>query len=339
MKSLIQAQRKLLPDLLEVMQKRHDILKYIRLMQPIGRRSLSTSLGHSERVLRSEVQFLKEQNLVDFSTAGMSLTKEGQQLLVELEEIMKEVSGLRVIEEKLKKKLNLKDVIVVSGDSDIFPWVKKEMGRACVSCIKERLSGENIVAVTGGTTLASVAEMMSPDSKDREILFVPARGGLGERVENQANTICAKMAEKASGDYRLLHVPDVVSVDAYQSIVAEPSIKAVLHLIKSSSMVVHGIGDAKTMAERRKTDEEDMKKIIHSNAVAEAFGYYFNEDGSVVHKVKTIGIHLDDLEGIHDVIAVAGGASKAKAIQAYFKQARDTLLITDEGAAKELVKG
>lgn len=339
MRSIIEVQQKLLPDLLEVMQKRHEILKYIRLMEPIGRRSLSTSLGHSERVLRAEVQFLKEQNLVDFSTSGMTLTKEGKKLLVELEEIMKEVLGLRVLETKLKEKLNVKGVIVVPGDSDVFPWVKKEIGRACVSRIKQRLSGENIVAVTGGTTLAEVADMMTPDSKGRSILFVPARGGLGERVENQANTICAKMAEKASGDYRLLHVPDVVSNEAYKSFVSEPSIKEVLNLIKSSSMVIHGIGDAITMAERRKTDDEDLKKIVSSNAVAEAFGYYFDENGNVVHKVQTIGIQLTDLKGIHDVIAVAGGASKAKAIHAYLKQAPDTLLITDEGAAKELIKG
>jgi central glycolytic genes regulator len=339
MRSIIEVQQKLLPDLLEVMQKRHEILKYIRLMEPIGRRSLSTSLGHSERVLRAEVQFLKEQKLVDFSTSGMTLTKEGKKLLVELEEIMKEVLGLRVLETKLQEKLNVKGVIVVPGDSDVFPWVKKEIGRACVSRIKQRLSGENIVAVTGGTTLADVADMMTPDSKGRSILFVPARGGLGERVENQANTICAKMAEKASGDYRLLHVPDVVSNEAYKSFVSEPSIKEVLSLIKSSSMVIHGIGDAITMAERRKTDDEDLKKIVASNAVAEAFGYYFDENGNVVHKVQTIGIQLTDLKGIHDVIAVAGGASKAKAIHAYLKQAPDTLLITDEGAAKELIKG
>lgn len=66
---------------------------------------------------------------------------------------------------------------------------------------EKRFSGKNIVAVTGGTTIEAVAEMMTPDSKNRELLFVPARGGLGEDVKNQANTICAHMAEKASGTY------------------------------------------------------------------------------------------------------------------------------------------
>ncbi|MFC0274630.1 sugar-binding transcriptional regulator [Metabacillus herbersteinensis] len=338
MSSLIEVQKKLLPDLLLVMQKRYEILQYIRLMQPIGRRSLSTSLGISERILRNEVQFLKDQNLIDIHTSGMTLTKDGSSLLKALEEMMKDVLGLSLLETTLKERFNLNKVIVVSGDSDQSPWVKKEMGRACVTCIKDRLTGKNIVAVTGGTTLAAVAEMMTPDSKNRELLFVPARGGLGEHVENQANTICAKMAERAMGNYRLLHIPDQLSQEAYHSIIEEPSIKELLEMMKSSSMVIHGIGDAKTMAERRKTPLEEYKKIEEGNAVAEAFGYYFNQQGEVVHKVQTVGIQLDDMNRTPNVIAVAGGASKASAIEAYMKQALDSILITDEGAAKELIR-
>jgi central glycolytic genes regulator len=338
MQSLIDAQKKLLPDLIEVMQKRYRILQYIRLMQPIGRRVLSNSLGMSERVLRSEVQFLKEQNLLTMSSAGKTVTSEGNELLHVLEDVMKEVLGLKDLERKLKHILHIEDVMIVAGDSDLSPWVKKEMGRACVACMKERLTNNSIVAVTGGTTLAAVAEMMTPDSKQSDILFVPARGGLGENVENQANTICAKMAEKATGNYRLLHVPDYLSNEAYQSIIEEPAIKEVLQLIKSSSMVVHGIGDAITMAERRKTTKEDMEKIKKAHAVAEAFGYYFNQEGEVVHKVQTIGIQLEDVKHVKHVIAVAGGASKAKAIKAYMKQAPHSILITDEGAARALIR-
>jgi central glycolytic genes regulator len=338
MQTLIDAQKKLLPDLLEIMQKRYQILQHIRLMQPIGRRVLSTNLGISERVLRSEVQFLKEQNLIDVSSAGMSVTLEGSELLKNLEDMMKEVSGLKDLEKQIKSLLDIKDVIVVAGDSDLSPWVKKEMGRACVACMKERLTRQSIVAVAGGTTLAAVAEMMTPELKQMDILFVPARGGLGEDVKNQANTICARMAEKAMGNYRLLHVPDQLSDEAYQSMVEEPAIKEVLKLIRSSNMVIHGIGDAITMAERRKTTREEMEKIKQRHAVAEAFGYYFNQEGEVVHKVKTMGIQLEDVKKVEHVIAVAGGASKAKAIKAYMKQAHHSVLITDEGAARELIR-
>ena len=63
MQSFIDIQKRLLPDLLQVLQKRYSILRYIGFMQPVGRRSLAASLGYTERVLRSEVDFLKEQNL------------------------------------------------------------------------------------------------------------------------------------------------------------------------------------------------------------------------------------------------------------------------------------
>jgi central glycolytic genes regulator len=339
MNQLIHAQKKLLPDLLQIMQKRYEILQYIRLTEPIGRRSLASSLGISERILRAEVQFLKDQNLIDIKPSGMSLTTEGSSLLLILEETMKDVSGLTRLEIKLKGRLNLENVIIVSGNSDQSPWVKKEMGRAAAACMKDRWIGENIVAVTGGTTMAAVADMLSPDPKNRKLLFVPARGGLGENVKNQANTICADMADKASGNYKLLHVPGQLSAESYHSIIEEPSIKELLSIIKSATMVIHGIGDAKTMAKRRNTPEEDMKMIEQNHAVAEAFGYYFNREGEVVNRVHSVGIQLDDLPSFPEIIAVAGGASKAMAIEAYFKKNRNTtVLVTDEGAAKQLLR-
>lgn len=339
MNTLLELQKKIVPDLLEVMQKRYQVLHYIRLMQPIGRRTLADNLGMTERVLRSEVTLLKDQGLLDVASSGMQLTDEGSQLVIELEDIMKEVAGLRELEETLQKKLHINKIIVVPGDSDQNPSVKHDMGSACVVCMKKSILENNIVAVTGGTTLAAVADMMTPDMKGKNYLFVPARGGLGEHVENQANTICAKMAEKAKGEYRLLHVPEQVSRESYQTLIEEPSIKDLLKLIKSANLVIHGIGDALTMADRRKTTDHDVKKIIEGHAVGEAFGYYFDEQGKIVHNITTFGIRLQDLQESDNVIAIAGGTSKAKAIHAYTKLYEHTsVLITDEGAARHLLE-
>lgn len=335
--SLMDIQKRLLPDLLPVMQRRFDILQYISLMEPVGRRSLSVSLGITERILRAEVTLLKEQNLIRITSVGMSLTVEGQKVLEGLTSTMRELKGLNSLELQVQKSLKLEKVIIVSGNSDDSPWVKSELGRASANCMKDMLAGENIIAVTGGTTMAAVAEMLTPElSKD--IVFVPARGGIGEDVQNQANNICAKMAERTQAKHRVLYVPDQVSSEMYQTIVKEPLIHEVLTLIKSANIVLHGIGDAITMAERRKTSPADVAKLLEQKAVSEAFGYYFNEAGEIVHKVHTIGMQLDDLANVEHVMAVAGGASKAKAIRSYMKQVRpNTILITDEGAAKELL--
>ncbi|HEU5140373.1 MAG TPA: sugar-binding domain-containing protein [Bacillales bacterium] len=338
MDNVIALEKKLLPDLLEVMRKRYHVLQYLRLMGPIGRRGLAANLGMTERVVRREVEFLSKQGLVSTTAHGMTLTVEGEKLLDGLEETMKEVSGLSELEQALEKRLNLHEVIVVPGDSDKAPWVKKDMGRACLARMNRELAEENVIAVAGGTTLAAVAELMRPIGGAKSALFVPARGGLGERVENQANTICAEMARKAEGAYRLLHVPDQLSSGSFDSLVEEPGVKEVLGLIRSAGIVIHGIGEARTMAKRRKSSPELLEKIEREKAVAEAFGYYFDGAGNIVHKVKTIGLQLEDLQTRKAVLTVAGGASKAGAIAAYFKRSPESVLITDEGAAMELAK-
>ncbi|MBM4760807.1 sugar-binding domain-containing protein [Bacillus sp. B15-48] len=340
MATLIEIQKKLLPDLIEIMQKRYLILKYIKSMQPVGRRNLSISLGLTERVLRSEVEFLKDQNLIQMASIGMSLTKEGNDILESLENVMSEVTGINTLEEQLKKQMGISKVIIVHGDSDQSPLVKHELGKACATCMKKRLKEDNIIAVTGGSTIAAVAELLSPELGVKRPLFVPARGGIGQDVNNQANTISAIMARKTNSQHKVFYVPDQVSIGIYDSFIKEPLIHEMLCLIKSANIVLHGIGDALKMAKRRNTSKEDIERIMRGNAVGEAFGYYFNEDGEIVHKVQTIGLQLADLQNVDDVIAVAGGASKAKAIRAYMKQApASTILITDEGAARNLVKG
>jgi len=338
MNKLLDLQKKILPDLVEVLGQRYRILRFIRLMEPIGRRTLSSNLEMSERVLRSEVLFLKDQGLLEFASSGMTLTLDGHNLLTQLEVVMKEVFQTHTMEQELQNKLGISEVHIVPGDSDEYSWVQKEMGRACVGLIKQKMSfNENIIAVTGGTSVAAVAEMLVPDSDLKEALFLPARGGLGEQVENQANTICATMARKAMGSYRLLHVPDQLSKEAYKSLINEPSVKEIVELIHSVTMVIHGIGEAKAMAKRRNTSNEVLEKLKEKQAVAEAFGYYFNQKGDIIHKVLTIGLQLGDLENIPHVIAVAGGKSKAGAIEAYMKKRPCQILVTDEGAARAIL--
>lgn len=339
MKALMEMQKKLYPDILHVIERRYSILSSVELFQPIGRRSLSENTNTSERIVRSEVTFLHKQGLIDITTKGMHITKEGTLVLGQLAEFMNEVSGLATLGKKLEQELPVQKVMVVPGDSDVFTWVKQEMGKACVSYLKSSIKADYTIAVTGGTTMAALSDVMCPLSVGGNGLFLPARGGLGENAENQANSIAAEMARKAHGTYRQLYVPDPLSETSYQTIIKEPAIIDVLERIKHSDVVIHGIGDALTMATRRKTTSDVLEKLTKEDAVSEAFGYYFNAGGDIVHKVRTVGIHLEDLSGVETVITMAGGKSKAKAITSYFKHAKSDLLITDETAANEILRG
>ena len=340
MKSIIDIQKRLLPDLVEIMQKRYRILRYIQMLQPVGRRSLAQNLQMTERVLRSEIDFLKTQNLVSVSNSGMTLTEEGKIILDNLEHIIKEFSSVPDIEKTLAKNLQLQNCIVVPGNSDESEWVKSKLGKVTVQNLKEVIQDGNIISVTGGSTLVAIANSLTPEFGEKNLMFVPARGGIGSDIKYQANTICEIMANKSGSNHMVLYVPDQVTKELYDSFIQEDSIREVLLKIKSANIVIHGIGDAMTMANRRKSPAQELQKLKKENAVAESFGYYFDENGKVIQKVQTIGLQLEDLEKIPIIFAVAGGASKAKAIKSYMKIApKQTVLITDESAALEMLKG
>lgn len=337
MKDLVRLQKNIYPDLVKQMEQRYMILYTILLFNPIGRRGIITKTGFQERLVRNEITFLEQEGFIRVSTKGVEITPEGQSVVLELQPFIREVKGLTILEKQLEEMMLVKKVIIVSGNSELNEFTKQELGRVTVNYMQQVIQEDATIAVTGGTTMAAVADAMVP-FQDVNCMFVPARGGIGEDVENQANTIAAKMAHAEKGDYRLLYVPDPLSEELYQTMRHEESIKETLDYIRSASFIVHGIGEAFTLAKRRKTSEKILQKLQDEKAVSEAFGYYFNDEGNIVHRLRTIGIQLEDLDKANSVIAVAGGTSKAKAIASFMKQQKTDVLIIDEAAASEIIK-
>jgi central glycolytic genes regulator len=334
---LFSAIDKLIPEHIETLYRRHRLLKNIRSLQPVGRRSLVAKVDITERILRKDVEMLRDEGLIHIAPSGMSITDKGNDVFSSFEQVVKEQTGIVGLETRLKDKLNVKEINIVKGNCEENHKVQLDLGQAAANALMRSLQEENIIAVTGGTTLGNVAEMMKPDPKQRKMVFVPARGGLGERVEYEANTICSQMANRAESDYQLLHVPDEVSDQTYDMLINEKHVKEILALIQSATIVIHGIGDAKKMAQRRKASEETLALLEKEQAVGEAFGYYFDGNGDVIHRINTFGIQLSDLTKDKRIITVAGGSSKAAAIQAYIKMGYTDVLVIDEGAATQLL--
>ncbi|WP_426450612.1 sugar-binding transcriptional regulator [Paenibacillus sp. S-38] len=338
MREILDIQKQLLPDLMDTMKKRYTVLHHILVSGMIGRRTLAGMLNTTERVLRAEVDFLKEQGLVDVDASGIRISMAGRELLERIEPLVKDLFGLTELEERLRVHFGLKQVVIVPGDSDTSPQVKKELGRAGASVLRKLVRENDVVAVTGGSTMAEVAYHLTAAPAMKGIWFVPARGGLGESLEMQANTIASTMAKKTGARYRLLHVPDHLGEEAYQSLIQDTTISEIIQFIRQARMVIHGMGDAMVMARRRKVDRKTTESLQREGALAEAFGYYFDRSGRILHRMPTIGLRLEDIQGMDTVIGVAGGRSKGEAIASVLKYGHEDVLVTDEAAAQEIIR-
>jgi central glycolytic genes regulator len=328
---------KLAPELIEVVQRRYNILRTIGYMQPIGRRILAEKLNLPERMVRNDVETLRQQELILAEPKGMSIAPLGEKLLEELSVLVHGLRGLDNLEKILGSKLSVHRVVIVPGDIDSEPIAKEELGRVSAFYVSEIIKNARTIAVAGGTTLAEMAKHIIPQNR-KDLLILPARGGLGEQVEIQSNTITAKIAEKLGASYRLLHVPDYMSKTSAEQLVNDPYIAPIIQLIRETDVLIHGIGDALEMAKRRGVSWEEIELLKNKKAKGEAFGYYFDAQGSIIYSTPSIGLKLDDLGKINTVIAIAGGKNKATAIEAVSKAGHIKWLIIDEGAAWQIAK-
>lgn len=334
--SLIETQKSLVPDMLSHMLKRINILTCIRNEEPIGRRSLAKELGMTERVLRSEVDNLLELNLIKVESKGISISAAGRQTLTDVEPFLTLIESRDDLAAQLTEKYSLKDIYVVRGDADHNVLVKEELARLMAEKLTSNLTDGMVVSVAGGSTMALVSKFLKPGFQD--LLFIPARGGLGEDAALQANSIVSRLAAAANGEHRMLYAPDSISKASLELLKEEPMVREIIELNNRSSIVIHGIGDALQMAERRNVSGEVISKLQNRNAVGEGFGFYFDADGNIVHKVDTIGLQLEDLKDKDAIFAVAGGSGKKEAVKAYLKLApQNTILFIDEAVAEYLL--
>lgn len=339
MDSIINLQKKIVPELTDLLVQRYQILRQISHEYPIGRRALAAKLGLSERVLRSQVDFLKKSGLLNFSAAGMSVTDEGMDILSELADYVRKLQNISFLETSLGETLNIGQVVIIPGDSDQEEVVKREIGRAAARILIKLLADgkKHIVAVSGGTTMAAMAANITGSQPNTVV--VPARGGLGDNVELQANTIATVLAQRMGAAYRQLYVPDSVSEEILNSILREDiGVRAVVDIIKRADILVHGVGRANIMARHRRLLPEVIKKLEDDGAVGEAFGQYCALDGRQVFMTNNAGLMLQDLQHIGTIIGIAGGRSKAAAILSVIRASRQDILITDEAAAREIIR-
>ena len=334
---MLELLKKITPEIVDIIEKRYLILRAISYNQPIGRRALSTELGFKERTVRDEVGILKNQGLLSIDLMGMYITHEGKNVLSNLHSIYSNLKGIPKMEERLKEVLKIRKIIISPGNLLENSMVLKDMGKITNRLLKESLLTKEVIGITGGSTMAAVADEVTSDNKIRDVIVIPARGGLGREVETQSNSIAAKLGQKLGGSYRLLYVPDGLEEKALELMLKNEEVKESMELIDNMNTLVFGIGRADTMAKRRNLSEEKIDALIKAGAVAEALGHYFDIKGNEIWEFKTIGLSLGKFKALNNLIGVAGGEEKAESIIAVSTLNQNMTLITDESAAKKIL--
>ena len=328
---------KLAPDLAQEIERRALVLERIGALQPVGRRQLAARLNLPEREVRTVAGLLRDHGLVELDAAGMSLTPQAEDILPLARLFSRDLRGLTKLEMQLAERLHVEKVCVVAGDADCDDHVLSEVGRNAAIRLRSFLQSGSTLAVTGGGTMRLVAQSI-PHSAAMNVMVVPARGGMSGALETQANTVASEMAKKLGGHHRLMHLPDYLDEQALGEMRKLREVEETLALLQRADVVLHGIGRADEMAQRRQLPAHVAEMVMRKGAVAEAYGGWFDPSGKLIYSASIAANDLGALKRKCAWIAVAAGARKAQAIAAVMRSRPHAMLVTDEGAAKAILQ-
>ncbi|ANB57592.1 bacterial regulatory, arsR family protein [Anoxybacillus sp. B7M1] len=245
------------------------------------------------------------------------------------------------IEARIEKKYGLREVICVPnlGNGTDLDSIGTYASRYLLRILK---NGQ-IVGVSSGTTLLSVAKQLSAKLPYASTTFVPIVGGMGdERVDIHANVLVSMFAEKLKAHYKFLHAPVIAdSKKDKELFMSQSSIQSVFELAEKADIILVGIGGSPkhSTITRSEIGKKYRQYFNELDAVGDICYKFIDENGNAPSNSwndKIISFDIKKLKKIPFVIGVAAGVEKVEAIKAVLNGKLINVLITDEKTAEML---
>lgn len=294
-------------------------------------------------------QGLSQQEIADrlyFSRSKVSrlLSKAVEEKVVEIT-IHYPMERVFHLEQTMKNIFDLQNVIIAKDYGTSFPMLLKRVSHLAAQYLDGIMETHTSIGITWGETVYHVIDELTSTNK-RHIRVIQLMGTTENNHNTAYNTseLIRKLVDKYDGDFSQIYSPLVVENDIIRdSLMKEPIIQRVIQEARNANIVLTSVGDlhtGKTNAWNHVLTPQVKAKLTKEGAVGVVLAHFIRMDGSVVDgelDAKVIGISLDDLKQIENVICVAVGVKKAKCIFAALQGGYMNTLITDECTARQVV--
>lgn len=278
-----------------------------------------------------------ERLFVSRQTVGRLLETARQHGIVRMEFDTHYLGALKLAT-RLRIQLAIQDAVVVPGarDGDV-ETVNERIATALAAYVRRFLKPGTTMAVGWGDTVLRSLKALSPESLDG-VTLVTATGGVRAIQESLASN-------RELAQMHVVPAPLMVSSKRTAEIItAESAVREALELAASASVAITGIGsaDPATSSSVRSgiLTVDDVAACAKAGAVGDMLGEWFDIEGRSVAKElseRRVGLGLDQIRAMPNVIVAAGGVHKVDAIRGAAAGRLGKVLITDELTAEALL--
>jgi DNA-binding transcriptional regulator LsrR (DeoR family) len=249
------------------------------------------------------------------------------------------------LERALEARYGLDEVLIATPHGDAPDAVRAALGAVAARRLARELHGDEVVALTWGSTLLSVVDALAPEDWP-DLRVVQGLGGLGEPdADVYGVDLVHRTAQAFRARARMLPAPGIVPTSEVRAaLLADPQIADTLALAARADVGLVGIGrptpDSVVM-QARILDGATMDELRALGAVGDIGLRFFDAGGrSIEHEIndRIIGLTLAQWASISRVIGVAGGEAKFDVIRAALRGHLIDVLVTDPATAHSLLE-
>ncbi|MGV8885370.1 MAG: sugar-binding transcriptional regulator [Microbacteriaceae bacterium] len=243
--------------------------------------------------------------------------------------------------EKVAQKYGIRRVIVVRTFDDDSDSIASITGAAAAQYLMGIVGPNDVLGISWGRSLTYAVDAVSARSATDVVQLV---GGVraGE-LDISGVELVRRLSEKTGGNAYPLHAPLLVRTPAMaKELRDDPSLADAIGRFASLTVAAVGIGSwhpPKSSLFTAFTPEE-RTELAGLGATADLCAIVLDSDGTPVQSPaidRAVGITMNELRAVPEVIAIAGGSDKVAAIIAVLKSGAVHTLVTDSQTASHLL--
>lgn len=251
------------------------------------------------------------------------------------------------LEQQLKQKFALKEVVVASSEAEQEEDQLNVMGQQGAQLLERLLAPGDIIGLSWGRAVRSLVENLPQSSQSRQLICVPIIGGPSGKLESRyhVNTLTYSAAARLKGESHLADFPALLDNELIRNgIMQSQHFKTIAAYWNNLDVALVGIGspairDGANWHAFYGSEESDDLNARH--VAGDICSRFYDISGTTVEtnmSEKTLSIEMQRLKQARYSIGIAMGEEKYSGILGALHGKYINCLVTNRETAELLLK-
>lgn len=245
------------------------------------------------------------------------------------------------LSEQVRLKFGLRQAVVVDvpeTQSDPIN-LRRLIGSAAAGLLSELVTEKDVFGVGWGRTTSAMASALTHLARCPVVQL----GGIAGSLSENSLELVRRISEINGGTGYPLFAPLVANDNATaEGLRKQPKVRIAMDHFQSITIAAVAIGswDPPDSQMREDLPPDEVAELSGKGVTAEVLATLLREDGSVITSLdqRTMALGYKGLRRIPNLILVAGGQTKAKAVRSAFRAGLGNILVTDRSLATSLLQ-